>query len=451
MPEGRILWSAPAGASFVAWAPRAPSLALLRARGVVTDGVGLRLPARRRRRRPSRPPPRPRARRPSSRRAAPRRRPSRRRRRPCRTGPVPREPLHASRAAVASDHPLASAVGAAVLKAGATPSTPRARRRSALACCTPSVGHRRRRLRARLRSRRRRRCTRSTSASARPRASRRRASSRTASRCRRCRRRAAWRRRARRVRGLGELVKRWGKKPFGAASTRRRSWPPRGAPASWRLAQALATLAKEPAPADAAFAKTFIGPRCRERRRSSNVPSSRRRSPSWRAGGPGAFLQRTARRRDRQGGRGRGGRHDGRGSGELLRHGARAARRRATAGCACSRCRRPRRADVALVETLGILDALYPTLGDLPKDGATSPAYLHALAEAFKHAFRRSRALPGRSGLRDRRRAKLTSAAYAADLAKRIKPGAVLPTDAYGSLGGPPGRRSRTAGRRTSR
>src|SRR5260221_798084 len=33
-------------------------------------------------------------------------------------GPVPREPFHASRAAVASDHPLASAAGAAVLKAG---------------------------------------------------------------------------------------------------------------------------------------------------------------------------------------------------------------------------------------------------------------------------------------------------------------------------------------------
>ncbi|HEV3031729.1 MAG TPA: gamma-glutamyltransferase, partial [Polyangia bacterium] len=58
-------------------------------------------------------------------------------------------------------------------------------------------------------------------------------------------------------------------------------------------------------------------------------------------------------------------------------------------------------------------------------------------AEAFKHAFADRARFLGDPDFVTVDVAKLTSAAYAAELAKRIKPDAVLPTDAYGSLGAP--------------
>ena len=73
----------------------------------------------------------------------------------------------------------------------------------------------------------------------------------------------------------------------------------------------------------------------------------------------------------------------------------------------------PSSGGVALVETLGILDALYPTASDLPKDGPQSPAYLQSLTEAFKHAFADRARFLGDPDFVAVDVAKLTSAAYA--------------------------------------
>jgi gamma-glutamyltranspeptidase/glutathione hydrolase len=82
------------------------------------------------------------------------------------------------------------------------------------------------------------------------------------------------------VAGLGEMVKRWGKKPWSACVDPAQKLAAKGAPASWRLADALAALTKEPAPADPVFAKMFVRRRRPGRRSSTSGPSSRRRWPS---------------------------------------------------------------------------------------------------------------------------------------------------------------------------
>jgi len=206
---------------------------------------------------------------------------------------------------------------------------------------------------------------------------------------------------------------------------------------SGRLAQALATLAKEPAPADAAFAKTFIGPKMPREKEVFKRPELAATLSKLRAGGPGAFYKGPLAAEIVKAVAAAGGVMTAE---DLASYSVteRAPLETSHRGMRLLTMPPPSSGGVALVETLGILDALYPTLGDLPKDGATSPAYLHALAEAFKHAFADRARFLGDPDFVIVDVPKLTSAAYAADLAKRIKPGAVLPTDAYGSLGGPP-------------
>jgi gamma-glutamyltranspeptidase / glutathione hydrolase len=97
----------------------------------------------------------------------------------------------------------------------------------------------------------------------------------------------------------------------------------------------------------------------------------------------------------------------------------------------------PSSGGIALVETLGILDARYHLPSDLPKDGRQSPAYLHTLAEAFKNAFADRARFLGDPDFVQVDVAHLTSASYAGELAKRMNPDGVLPSDAYGSLGPP--------------
>src|SRR4029453_17209425 len=67
-----------------------------------------------------------------------------------------------------------------------------------------------------------------------------------------------------------------------------------------------------------------------------------------------------------------------------------------------------------------------------------SAAQLHVLAEAFKHAFADRARYLGDTDFVPVDLPHLTSPAYHAELARRIKPGAVLPRDAYGTLGAPP-------------
>ncbi len=91
-----------------------------------------------------------------------------------------------------------------------------------------------------------------------------------------------------------------------------------------------------------------------------------------------------------------------------------------------------------LIETLGILAAHYPTDADLQRDGRGSSAYLHVVSEALKHGFADRARFLGDTDFVSVDLPHLTSPAYHAELARRIKPNAVLPRDAYGTLGAPP-------------
>jgi gamma-glutamyltranspeptidase/glutathione hydrolase len=95
---------------------------------------------------------------------------------------------------------------------------------------------------------------------------------------------------------------------------------------------------------------------------------------------------------------------------------------------------------IALVEALGILAARYPSgLGGAgAREARGSVEHLHVVAEAFKHAFADRARFLGDTDFVAVDVAHLTAPAYHTDLARRIKPGAVLPRDAYGTLGAPP-------------
>jgi gamma-glutamyltranspeptidase/glutathione hydrolase len=97
----------------------------------------------------------------------------------------------------------------------------------------------------------------------------------------------------------------------------------------------------------------------------------------------------------------------------------------------------PSSGGVALVEILGVLGARYPDSAAMVKEGRGSSAYLHVLSEAFKHGFADRARFLGDTDFVKVDVAHLTSPEYHAELARRIKPGAVLPRDAYGTPGPP--------------
>lgn len=99
----------------------------------------------------------------------------------------------------------------------------------------------------------------------------------------------------------------------------------------------------------------------------------------------------------------------------------------------------PSSGGVALLETLNVLsalDALRPEAG-LGKLTADSPLYLHVLAESFKHAFADRAAYLGDADFVKVPVARLTSRAYAAELAKRIELTNTQPLEAYGRFATP--------------
>ena len=98
----------------------------------------------------------------------------------------------------------------------------------------------------------------------------------------------------------------------------------------------------------------------------------------------------------------------------------------------------PSSGGVVLMEALGIMSNVYATDADLRRDGRGSSAYLHVLAEALKHGFADRARYLGDTDFVKVDLAHLTSPAYHTELARRIKRDAVLPRDAYGTLGPPP-------------
>jgi gamma-glutamyltranspeptidase / glutathione hydrolase len=237
------------------------------------------------------------------------------------------------------------------------------------------------------------------------------------------------------VRGLGEMVRRWGKLPFSRCVDGAQKLAARGFPVSWRLAQSLAAIDRKEA-GDKTFMEMFTGKPLAEGTiwRRPELAST---LGKLRAGGADAFYK-----------------------GEIAKEIVKAVARAGgvltaedLAGYTATE-RTPLGTDyrglrvysmppsssggVVLIEALGILAAHYPTDADLQRDGRGSSAYLHVVSEALKHGFADRARFLGDTDFVPVDLPHLTNPAYHVELARRIKPNGVLPRDAYGTLGAPP-------------
>jgi len=238
------------------------------------------------------------------------------------------------------------------------------------------------------------------------------------------------------VRGLSEMVKRWGKLPFSRCVDGAQKLAARGFPVSWRLAQSLASL-DGPAPkGDPKFLQLLTGKPLAEgaiwRR-----PELARTLGKLRAGGADAFYKGEIANEIVKAVAGAGGVLS---AADLA--GYTATPRTPLAGdyrgLRIYSMPPPSSGGVVLLETLGIFAVHYPTSADVQRDGRGSSAYLHVLSEALKHGFADRARYLGDTDFVPVDLPHLTSPAYHAELARRIKPDAVLPRDAYGTLGAPP-------------
>jgi gamma-glutamyltranspeptidase / glutathione hydrolase len=239
------------------------------------------------------------------------------------------------------------------------------------------------------------------------------------------------------VRGLGDMVKRWGARPFRTCVDPAQKMAAKGVPVSWRLARSFAAMAKDPVSADPVFAKMFPSDKPLAENATLKRPELAATLAKLRAQGANAFYKGPIADEIVKAVTAAGGVLT---ADDLASYTSTERRALTTTyrGLDVMTMPPPSSGGVALVETLGILDARYPVPADLPKDGRQSGPYLHTLDEAFKHAFADRARFLGDPDFVTVDVAHLTSSAYAAELAKRIKPGAVLPGDAYGSLGPSP-------------
>lgn len=240
------------------------------------------------------------------------------------------------------------------------------------------------------------------------------------------------------VRGLGELVRRFGKLPFArcVAPAERLT---RGAHVSWRLAEVGADKAAAPgaAPAREPIITEVFGQQSLGEGEVFRRPQLGRTLARLRNGGPGAFYKGPIA--------------------DAIVAAVRQAGGVMTAadlesytvtermpievmyrGLSVMAMPPPSSGGAALAETLGVLAARYPDGAALVKLGAGSSAYLQVLAEAMKHAFAdRARHL-GDPDFVTVPLDHLLAPAYHAELAKRIKDSGVLPADKYGTPDAPP-------------
>src|SRR4051794_5304706 len=235
------------------------------------------------------------------------------------------------------------------------------------------------------------------------------------------------------VRGLGEMVRRWGKLPFRRCVDPAQKLAAKGFPVSSRLAGSLAAL--DPASDNRAFIELFAAKPLRA------GDTWRRPDLAWTLGklrsGADAFYKGEIAREIVSAVRGAGGAmtaEDVAGYATVDRTPVETSYR----GLRVLSMPPSSSGGVALIETLGILAARYPAGVDPAREPRGSAAQLHVLAEAFKHAFADRARFLGDTDFVPVDLGHLTSPAYHAELARRIKPGAVLPRDAYGTLGAPP-------------
>jgi gamma-glutamyltranspeptidase/glutathione hydrolase len=248
------------------------------------------------------------------------------------------------------------------------------------------------------------------------------------------------------VRGLGELVRRWGALPFRKCVEPAQRLAARGFPVSWRLAETFGTLADsaKKTPPDAGAGAPRPSPLFQDvfgKKLLTVDESWRRPDLAWtldklRAGGPDAFYKGDIAAAIVGAVKDSGGvltAEDLSGYTATDRTPLEAPYR----GLRVFSMPPSSSGGIVLIETLGILSARFPDGGALTKLGRNSSAYLHVLAEAFKHGFAdRARQL-GDSDFVPVDLARLTSPVYHRELAARIKDDGVLPRDAYGMPGGP--------------
>jgi gamma-glutamyltranspeptidase/glutathione hydrolase len=238
------------------------------------------------------------------------------------------------------------------------------------------------------------------------------------------------------VRGLAEMVRRWGKLPFARCVEPAAHVAAQGFPISWRLAESLRSLDPKEPTANRAFLDTFTG-RSYAEGQILRRPELARTLGKLRAGGADAFYKGEIAAEIVASVRAAGGvltAADLAGYAPTERTPLEAHHR----GLRVVTMPPPSSGGVALIEALGILDAHYPAAADLDRDGRGSSAYLHAVTEALKHAFADRARYLGDPDFVTVDVAHFVDPAYQAELARRIKPNGVLPRDAYGTAGAPP-------------
>jgi len=238
------------------------------------------------------------------------------------------------------------------------------------------------------------------------------------------------------VRGLGEMVRRWGALPFRRCVEPAQRLATRGFPVSSRLAGSLASLDRAgPGGGDHKFIELFAT------KPLHTGDTWRRPDLAWTLGklraGPDAFYKGEVAKEIVAAVRSAGGVM----TPEDLASYATVDRTPIETGYRGLRVLTmppSSSGGIALIETLGILAARYPSGPAAARETRGSAAQLHVLAEAFKHAFADRARFLGDTDFVSVDVAHLTAPAYHAELARRIKPGSVLSRDAYGTLGPPP-------------
>jgi gamma-glutamyltranspeptidase/glutathione hydrolase len=247
------------------------------------------------------------------------------------------------------------------------------------------------------------------------------------------------------VRGLGELVRRFGKLPFGRCVAPAEALA-RGSHVSWRLAEVTSPDAPAMGPPGATPPKSdgqrdpvvtaLFGAQSLDEGALVRRPELARTLARLRAGGPDTFYKGPIAEAIVASVKQAGGvlsRADLEGYTVTERVPVEIPYR----GQRVFTMPPPSSGGTALAETLGILAARYPDSAAMAKAGAGSSSYLQVLGEALKHAFAdRARHL-GDPDFVKVPVAHLLAPAYHAELAKRIKDNAVLPSELYGTPDAP--------------
>lgn len=234
------------------------------------------------------------------------------------------------------------------------------------------------------------------------------------------------------VRGLGEMVRRFGKRSFARCVLPAESLARAGFSVSWRLAEVLAGEKSE------AIRRAFVSsgggmPAEGERLRRPELAAT---LSKLRQGGADAFYRgeiadEIVRSVNAAGG------VLTRADLESYRVTERVPLDTTYRGLRIYAMPPPSSGGVALIEALGILSARFPESSDLVKLGYGSSAHWQVLAETLKHVFADRARFLGDSDFVHVPTERLLSPAYAAQLAAKIQDSAVLPRDAYGSPDAP--------------